>query len=318
MVAYCIRRSGQGLVVVVLVSFLTFIEAHIMPGNPARAILGIHASPAQLRAFEIENGYNLPLPLQYLKYIDRLIHGNLGFSYQLNQSVAALLAERLPATVILVGLSTVVALLLCVPIAITQAVRRNKPADYAITGAQYALYSMPTFWLGLMMIMLFAEKLRILPPTAPQGNVPQILAHPLGLVLPVATLALGSVAAFSRYLRSSLLDNLAEDYVRTARAKGGSRRVVLFRHVFRNALAPIITLVGLSLPGILSGALITEALFNYPGMGMLFWQSALSSDYAVMLGITIIVAIATVAGSLLADILYAVMDPRVRYVRAGQ
>ncbi len=316
MIAYVARRCVQGLVVVVLVSFLTFIEAHIMPGNPARAILGIHASPAQLRAFEIQNGYNRSLPIQYFDYIDRLLHLNLGFSYQLNQSVASLLNERLPATVILVGLAVVVALVLCVPVAITQAVRRNKPVDYAITGTAFALYSMPEFWLGLMLIMLFAEKLRLFPPVAPQGNVGQILTHPAGLVLPVATLALGSVASFSRYLRSSLLDNLAEDYVRTARAKGASRRGVLYRHVFRNALAPIITLIGLSLPGILSGALITETVFNYPGIGLLFWNSALSQDYAVMLGITIIVAIATVAGSLLADLLYAVMDPRVRYGEA--
>jgi len=316
MIAYVTRRCLQGLVVVVLVSFLTFIEAHIVPGNPARAILGIHASPAQLQAFDVANGYNRSLPIQYFDYIDRLLHLNLGFSYQLNQSVASLLNERLPATVILVGLAVVVALVLCVPVAITQAVRRNKPVDYAITGTAFALYSMPEFWLGLMLILLFAEKIRIFPPTAPQGNVGQILAHPAGLVLPVATLALGSVAAFSRYLRSSLLDNLAEDYVRTARAKGASRRGVLYGHVFRNALAPIITLIGLSLPGILSGALITETVFNFPGIGLLFWNSALSQDYAVMLGVTIIVAIATVAGSLLADLLYAVVDPRVRYGEA--
>jgi peptide/nickel transport system permease protein len=304
------------LIVVVLVSFLTFIEAHIMPGNPARAILGIHASPAQLHAFDIANGYNRSLPIQYWDYIDRLLHGNLGFSYQLNQSVVSLLSERLPATVILVGLAVVVALVLCVPVAITQAVRRNKPVDYAITGVAFALYSMPQFWLGLMLILLLAEKIRIFPPTAPQGNVGEILTHPVGLVLPVATLALGSVASFSRYLRSSLLDNLAEDYVRTARAKGASHRDILYVHVFRNALAPIITLLGLSLPGILSGALITETVFNYPGIGLLFWNSALSQDFAVMLGITIIVAIATVAGSLLADLLYAVVDPRVRYGEA--
>jgi peptide/nickel transport system permease protein len=180
----------------------------------------------------------------------------------------------------------------------------------------FTFYSMPTFWLGLMLIMLLAVKAHVFPPVAPQGSAGQILAHPLGLVLPVATLAFGSIASFSRYLRSSLLDNLTEDYVRTARAKGCSRRGVLYRHVFRNALAPIITLVGLSLPGILSGALITETVFNYPGMGLLFWNSALSQDYPVLLGVTIVVALGTVAGSLLADLLYAVADPRVRYRRA--
>ena len=315
MIGYSLRRLGQGFVVVVIVSFLTFIEAHLLPGNPARAILGVHASSAQIAAFDRENGYNRSLVVQYLDYVDHLVHGNLGFSYQQNQSVAALLAERLPATVILVGLSVVVALIAAIPLAVLQAVRRNSPIDYALTGTSFAFYSMPTFWLGLMMIMLFAVKVHLFPPGAPQGNVPQILAHPAGLVLPVLTLALGSIAAFSRYLRSSLLDNLAQDFVRTARAKGAGRRRVLYVHVFRNALVPIITLVGLSLPGILSGALITESVFNYPGMGLLYWNSALSQDYPVLLGVTIVVAVGTVVGSLLADLLYAVTDPRIRYGR---
>jgi peptide/nickel transport system permease protein len=314
-IGYSFRRLGQGVVVVVIVSFLTFIEAHLLPGNPARAILGVHASSAQIAAFDRENGYNRSLVVQYLDYVDRLVHGNLGFSYQQNQSVAALLAERLPATVILVGLSVVVALIAAIPLAVLQAVRRNSPIDYTLTGTSFAFYSMPTFWLGLMMIMLFAVKVHLFPPGAPQGNVPEILAHPAGLVLPVLTLALGSIAAFSRYLRSSLLDNLAQDFVRTARAKGAGRNRVLYVHVFRNALSPIITLIGLSLPGILSGALITESVFNYPGMGLLYWNSALSQDYPVLLGVTIVVAVGTVVGSLLADLLYAVTDPRIRYGR---
>jgi peptide/nickel transport system permease protein len=316
MTAFCIRRFGQGIVVVIAVSFITFFEAHLLPGNPARAILGVHASSAQVAAFNAENGYNKSLPVQYADYIVRLVHGNLGFSYQQNQTVAALLGERLGPTVVLVGLSVVVALVVAIPLAAVQAVRRNKPVDYALTGASLTFYSMPTFWLGLVLIMLLAVKVHLFPSSAPQGNTAQVLAHPQGLVLPVITLALVSIASFSRYLRSSLLDNLAEDYVRTARAKGCSRFSVLYRHVFRNALAPVITLIGLSLPGILSGALITESVFNYPGMGLLYWQSALSQDYPVLLGVTLVVAIATVAGSLLADILYAVADPRVRYRRA--
>jgi peptide/nickel transport system permease protein len=314
--AYIVRRIGQGIAVVIVVSFITFIEAHLLPGNPARAILGVHASSAQIQAFDVANGYNRPLPVQYLDYADHLLHGNLGFSYQQNQSVYALLSERLPATVILVGLSVIVALLIAVPLAILEAVRRNKPIDYALTGAAFAFYSMPTFWLGLMLIMLFAVKAHIFPPVAPQGGPAEILAHPLGLVLPVLTLALGSIASFSRYLRSSLLDNLTQDFVRTARAIGATRAAVLYRHVLRNALLPLITLVGLSLPGILSGALITESIFNYPGMGMLYWQSALSQDYPVLLGVTLVVSVGTVVGSLIADVLYAVADPRIRYSRS--
>lgn len=318
MITYTLRRLAQGLAVVVVATFVTFLEAHLLPGNPARAILGVHASSAQITAFDKANGYDLPLPVQYVDYIGRLLRGNLGFSYQLNQSVTALLSERLPATVILVGLSVVVALVCAVPIAVLQAVRRNKPVDYTLTSASFAFYSTPTFWLGLMLIMLFAVKVHVFPPVAPQGTAIQVLGHPLGLVLPVATLAFTSIAAFSRYLRSSLLDNLAEEYVRTARAKGAPRRVVLYRHVLRNALAPLITLIGLSLPGILSGALITETVFNYPGMGLLFWNSAQSQDYPVLLGVTIVIAFGTVLGSLLADLLYAVVDPRVRYQRQAR
>jgi peptide/nickel transport system permease protein len=313
--AYTIRRIGQGLIVVIVVTFLTFIEAHMMPGNPARAILGVHASSAQIQAFDIENGYNRSLPVQYWDYIDRLLHGNLGFSYVQNQSVVSLLSERLPATVILVGTSVLVSLIVAIPLAVVQAVHRNRAADYTLTAFTFAFYSMPTFWFGLMLVDLVAVKAHIFPPSAPQGGPVQILEHANGLVLPVLTLAMGNIAAFSRYLRSSLLDNLAMDYVRTARAVGDSNRRVLYAHVFKNALAPVITMLGLSLPSILSGALVTESVFNYPGMGLLYWNSALTQDYPVLLGVTIVVALGTVIGSLLADLCYAIADPRIRYGR---
>jgi peptide/nickel transport system permease protein len=315
-IGYTVRRLGQGFIVCIAVTFITFFEAHLMPGNPARAILGVHASSAQIAAFNQANGYNHPLVIQYFDYISRLLHGNLGFSYKQNQTVAALLASNVPASLVLVGLSVIIALLVAIPLAVLQAVRRNHPSDYALTGASLLFYSTPTFWLGLTVIDLFAVRTHLFPPAAPQGTAVQVLEHPAGLVLPVITLALVTIALFSRYMRSSMLEQLAEDYVRTARAKGAKERTVLYRHVFRNALAPLITLIGLSLPGILSGALITESVFNYPGMGLLFWNSAISKDYPTMLGATLVVAVATVVGSLVADLLYAVADPRVRYRRA--
>ena len=267
-----------------------------MPGSPARAILGIHASAAQINAFNIENGYNQSIPIQYIDYLNRLFHLNLGFSYQLNQSVASLLNERLPATIILVGISVLVALIL------RRAGRGHpgRPAEQAGRLRHHRNIVRPVLHAAVLARPDAHPALRgegaALPADRAAGQrAIHFLTHPLGLVLPVATLALASVAAFSRYLRSSLLDNLAEEYVRTARAKGASRRVVLYGHVFRNALAPIITLIGLSLPGILGGALITETVFNYPGIGLLFWNSALSKDYPVLLAVTIIVAIGTVA-----------------------
>jgi peptide/nickel transport system permease protein len=173
---------------------------------------------------------------------------------------------------------------------------------------------MPVFWLGILLILIFAVDLHWLPPEGPQGTtIGAILTQPVGLVLPVATLSIVTVAQFSRFMRSAAIENLVQDYIRTARSNGLSARAVLFRHVLRNSLLPIITLIGLSLPATLSGAVITESVFNYPGMGLLLWTAATVRDYPVMLGFTVVVGAATVVGSLLADILYGVADPRVRY-----
>ncbi|MHB8295664.1 MAG: ABC transporter permease [Acidimicrobiales bacterium] len=314
MLGYLVRRVLQALLVVIGVTIVVFIMAHLLPGGPARAILGTRATPAQVAAFNQANGYNKPLPVQYIVWVNHLLHGNLGYSYKLNQTVTSLLIQRLPKTVLLVGLSYVVALIFAIPLGIFQARRRNSARDYVLTGASFVFYSMPTFWLGILLIIAFAVALPILPAEAPTAaTVVGVLAQPLGLVLPVATLALVTIAQFSRYMRSSTMENLAEDYVRTAWAKGSSGRRVLFVHVLRNALIPIATLIGLSLPIIFSGALVTETVFNYPGMGLLFFQAATTQDYSTLLGVIMVVGVATVAGSLLADLLYAVLDPRVRY-----
>jgi peptide/nickel transport system permease protein len=188
--------------------------------------------------------------------------------------------------------------------------------DYTFTGLSFLFYAAPTFFVGTVLILLFAVKLHWFAAQGPQGGLANDLTDWKAMTLPVVTLAVVTMALFSRYMRSSVLDNITEDYVRTARAKGASPNRVLFRHVLRNSLIPIATLLGLSIPGIMSGALITESVFNYPGMGYLFFQSAQNQDYPVLLGFVIVVAIATIIGSLVADILYAVLDPRVRYVSA--
>jgi peptide/nickel transport system permease protein len=315
--AYTIRRVGQGLIVVLIVTFLTLLEAHMMPGNPARDILGVHASQAQIQAFDVKNGYNRALPIQYWMYLGRLLHGNLGFSYVQNQPVSSLLGQALINSSILVGIAVVFSLLVAIPLAVVQAVRRYKLEDYLLTGVTFAFYSMPTFWFAMMLVLLFSATAHLLPAVVLQGPPLQILENPKQLVLPVLTLAMGNIATFSRYLRSSVLDNLTMDYVRTARAIGNSNRRVLSAHVLKNALAPVITMLGLALPSIMSGALMTESIFNYPGMGMLYWQSSQNRDYPVMLGATLVVTLATVVGTLLADLAYAIVDPRIRYVRSG-
>ncbi len=312
MVGYIIRRLLQSVLVVLVVTVIVFILLHSLPGGPARAILGPRATPGQITQFNSENGLDRPLVVQYFTSVFGWFTGNFGFSYVLNQSVGSLLAERLPKTIILAALSLVLTVIVAIPVGVYQAVRRNRIFDYVATGLSFIFYAAPTFFLGLILIEIFSSWLGWFPPEAPQsdGVVPIFQQFP-GMILPIVTLALLSIAGFSRYMRSSVLDNVSQDYVRTARAKGASPTRVLWRHVLRNALIPIITLLGLSLPALFAGALITESIFNFPGMGLLFWQAAQQSDYPVELGVVIVTAFATVIGNLLADVGLAAIDPRV-------
>lgn len=313
MVRYLITRLGQAIIVVVLVTIIAFLILHALPGGVARATLGKDATLDQLAAFNHANGYDKPWFQQYILYLGRLLHGNFGYSYQLNQSVIQAIFQRLPKTMLLSLFSTVLAIVVAIPLGVIQAVRRNRLADYTITSLSLLAYATPIFFMGLMMIILFSQKWPILPPEAPQGfTVGEVLADPAGLVLPVVTLAIVTVATYSRYVRSSMVDNLNENYVRTARSKGLPEWRVVLVHTLRNGLFPIIGLLGMYLPALFSGALVVESLFNYPGMGQLFWQAALKRDYPILLGVTLIISIATVLGSLVADLLYAAADPRVR------
>jgi peptide/nickel transport system permease protein len=313
---FLLRRCSQAVVVLLLVSVIVFGLLHLLPGGPARAILGTHATPSNIAAFNHQNGLDSPLPVQYWHWLTGVLTGNLGFSYVQNQSVASLLADRLPKTAVLAAVSVVLALLIAVPVGFFQAVRRNRVGDYALTTLTLVLYSTPAFWIGILLIDVLAVRLHVVPAEAPQGSFSALFSAPQALVLPVLTITLVTVAAFSRYTRSSVLDELAHDYVRMARSHGASRRVILFGHVLRNAAGPIVTLLGLYLPFIVSGTLITEFVFNYPGIGLLAFSAATPQDYPVMLGVVVVVGAATVIGSLLADIGHALLDPRVR-VSAG-
>ena len=314
MTAYLVRRIGQAVAVVIGVMVLTFVLIHMEPGSAARATLGPHATVSRIAIFNSTYGLNEPLDQQFVTYLDQVVHGNFGTSYSLQQPVSTLIAQRLPRDFLLLGLSTVLALLIALPLGIYQAVRRNGLWDYLYTGAAFTLYSMPDFFFAILLIAVFSVQLQILPPEAPQAStVAGMLADPRALILPVLTLALISVASYSRYMRSSAIDTLAQDYIRVTRAKGLPERLVLCRHVLRNSLLPVVTLVGLSFPTIVAGAVIAEAVFNYPGMGLLFYQAATSHDFPVLVGSTLVVGVATVVGSLGADLVYAVLDPRVRY-----
>jgi peptide/nickel transport system permease protein len=301
---------------VIGVTLITFLLAHVIPGGAARAALGPRATPAQIAQFNVQNGYTLPIWDQFYRYVDSLAHLNFGYSYHLNQSVRSAISSRLPKTLVLVGLSSVLSVLIAVPLGVLQVVRRNHLVDYALTGASFIFYAAPAFLVGQLLILYFAIDFRWFPVSI--GNVPTVgalLDEPRALVLPVLTISAITIASFSRYMRSSMMDVLTEDYIRTARAKGASQRRMLFRHALRNALIPIITLLGLQLPQIVGGAIITETVFNFPGMGLLTAQAAFNNDVPLLLGTTIVATVATVVGSFLADMLYVLVDPRVRLVR---
>src|ERR1700731_970546 len=314
MTRYILRRVGQSIVVVILVSLATFTLLHLLPGGAARAELGNRATPSTIRLFNIQNGYDRPFFSQYFFYINQLIHGNFGFSYKTNVAVSTLLSTDLPKRSYLSGLSLIFTVLIAVPLGIYQAVRRNKPDDYVVTSLSFIGYSMPVFWLGLLLILLFSVTLKWLPPLGPQvATISGAIADPKAMVLPVLTLTIVGVASFSRYMRSSAIESLAQDYIRTARAKGVTQRGVLFGHMLRNAILPIVTLLGLSIPALMSGNLITESVFSYPGIGLLFWTSTTTRDYPTLLALTLVVAVFTVIGNLVADIGYRVIDRRVKY-----
>jgi peptide/nickel transport system permease protein len=307
----------QAVVVIIGVTIFTFLLQHMIPGNIARAVIGPKATGVQIAYFNKEYGLNRALPVQYLSFVDQLIHANLGYSYKQNRSVDSMIIEYLPRDVMLVGTALILSLLIAVPLGLLQAVKRNRTVDYVGTGISFILYSMPAYLLGFLLIALLAIQFRVFPPSAPQAStLTGILAHPLGLVLPILTLTLVDIALFSRYMRSSAIDSLTQDYIRTARAKGLFERSIRARHVLRNSLVPIATLVGLSLPSLLTAGLMAEYVFNFQGLGLAYYNAALNSDYPVELGITVLVGVATVVGNLLADLAYAALDPRVRYKAA--
>lgn len=313
-----LKRVGQSVVVIIGVMILTFILVHLEPGSTARAVLGLKATPAKVALFDNTYGLNRPLPVQFWLYCVNVVHGNFGISYAAGQPVSTLIAQRLPRDAVLLGMSTLLALIIGLPMGLYQALHHGTLRDDVAANTWFTLYSAPDFMEALLLIAIVSVHFHLLPAAFPGGisSVGGIFANPSALVLPVVVLAINSVSSFSQYMRSQAIEELAQDYIRTARAKGLKEKTILTRHLLRNALLPIITILGLSLPSIVAGAVIAEAIFNFPGMGLLFWQSALSHDFPVLLGATLIIGIATVIGNLAADLAYGVLDPRIRHAVA--
>ncbi len=313
MIAYLIRRIGTCILVVIGVSIFIFVLLHVIYPSPARAVLGLRVPQSTVNAWNKANGYDDPLIVQYLRYMNMLLHGNLGYSYAENQSVLALFQERVARSIYLSGISLLLAVVIAVPLGIFQAAKRNSIGDNIATSAAFILYSMPIFFLGLILIQVFALSFPIFSFEASQStSLWAVMTDWNAMTLPIATLVLISVAAYSRYMRSSSMDVLAQDYIKVARAKGLPERLVLARHLVRNASLPMVTLIGLSLPLLLAGNLVTEELFNYQGLGLLFFESLQKEDYPVLLAYTLAGAILVVVGNLIADLALTVADPRIR------
>jgi len=313
MIGYLIRRLGTSIVVVIGVSIFIFLLLHAIYPSPARAVLGLRAPQSTIDSWNKANGYDDPVVVQYLRYMNQLLHGKFGYSYAENQSVLALFQERVARSVYLSGIALLFAVVIAVPLGIFQAVKRNSIGDNIATSAAFILYSMPVFFLGLILIQVFALSFPIFSFEASQStSLITVMGDWNAMTLPIATLTLISVAAYSRYMRSSSMDVLAQDYIKVARAKGLPERLVLARHLVRNASLPMVTLIGLSLPLLLAGNLVTEELFNYQGLGLLFFDSLGKADYPVLLAYTLAGAVLVVVGNLVADMALTVADPRIR------
>jgi peptide/nickel transport system permease protein len=311
--AYLIRRLGTSVVILIGISIFVFALLHVVFPSPAIVVLGPKASPVAIKAWDRENGFDAPVIVQYWHYLAGVLHGNLGYSYKLNQDVVALFSERWARSAYLSGASLVLAILIAVPLGIYQAVKRNTIGDSAVTALAFTTYAMPDFLLYLIAIQVFALTFTIFGFEASQSNsLITIVGDWHDMTLPIVCVTLLILAGYSRYMRSAAMETMAQDYIKTARAKGLPERLVLFRHLTRNACLPMITLIGLSIPALLAGNLVAEYVFNYDGLGLLFYSSLTNEDYPVLLAYTLIGAVLTVLGNLVADIALTVADPRIR------
>ncbi|MFI6498021.1 ABC transporter permease [Nonomuraea typhae] len=309
---YVLRRLAVSLLVLLGISAVVFLMLHLVSDSPGRVVLGQRAAPEAVAAFNRANGFDRPVVVQYVSYLGQLLQGDLGRSYKLNEDVGTLLARNAGRSAMLSLAGLVLALAIAVPLGILQAVRRNSVVDRVATALSYVLYATPSFLLGLLLIALFSQAIPIFPAEASQSHSPWVVfTDPQGMALPVIALAVTSVAIFAQYQRSAALDQLGQDYIRVARAKGLPERLILTRHLLRNACLPLVMLVGTLVPTLLAGNLIIESLFNYPGLGLLFLNSLQREDYPVLLAYTLIGGVLTVAGNFIADITVAAADRRI-------
>jgi peptide/nickel transport system permease protein len=307
------QRVAQGVIVLVLVSAITFLLVNLAPGGPA-SLMRMDATPEQREALTHRLGLDQPVPLRYLQWLGGALHGDLGVSLSSNEPVAFRITQRLPNTLVLAGTALAVSILVGIPTGVVSALRHNSLPDFVLALASVIGVSVPAFWLGIILILAFSVSLRWLPSSgiASSGNEGDLGDRLLHLVMPALVLSTTVLPYVVRFTRSALLEVLHQDYVRTATAKGLSHVRVVYGHALRNALVPVVSIVGTLVPRLVGGSVVTEAVFGWPGMGRLAVEAANGRDYPLIVGITVIVAAVVVLSSLVVDLAYSWLDPRIR------
>jgi peptide/nickel transport system permease protein len=310
---FVVRRVGQAVLVMLGVSVIVFGLIHLVPGDPIRLALGTRFDPDVYAALRERSGLDQPLLTQYVSWLGNALTGDLGVSFRTGQPVATMVTERLPATAFLAGGALVVALAIALPAGILSAVRSGSKLDSAVTAASQVGVSIPDFWSGIMLILLFSAVLGWLPPSgyvSPLESPVDALRH---LALPAITVGVISGSILTRFVRAAMLDALHQDHTRTARSKGLAEGTVIRRHVLRNALVPIVTVVGLQLAFLLGGVVVVEVIFAWPGLGRLALDAVTSRDYPVLQAAVLLFSLTFLVINLVVDLLYALLDPRIRY-----
>jgi peptide/nickel transport system permease protein len=313
---YVVRRLLQSIPLLVAITLLSFALMKAAPGGPMSIYLeNPDITPDDVAAIRVQLGLDDPMPVQYLKWVGSLLRLDWGYSFVTHEPVIDRIAQRLPNTLELMLVSFILTLVIAVPVGVLAAVRQYSWFDYAATGAAFFGISMPVFWFGLLMILTFAVTLGWLPTSgiATIGAEFDLIDRLRHLVMPAAVLALVSAAGYTRYIRGAMLEVIHQDYIRTARAKGLRERLIIARHAFKNAALPFVTLIALDLPDLFTGAVVTETIFAWPGMGRLYLESLSRLDYSVLMAILTVSALLLILSNLLADLLYAYLDPRIRY-----
>jgi peptide/nickel transport system permease protein len=318
LLAFTFRRLLESIPVLFLATVLIFLGLRMLPGDPALILAGQDASPETLQAIRQQNGLDQPLPLQYAIWLKNVAHGDLGVSFFTKASVATLLSQRIPATIELGIAGMFLSILIGLPTGILAAVQSHRMPDWFVSAFNGLAVAVPGFWLGILSIILFSLILGWLPP----GGHGDFFRDPVGemkfLLLPAITLALPFAAGLSRLVKGSMLEVLGDDYVRTARAKGVAENGVVWHHALRNALVPVVTILGLQFGRLLGGAVITESVFSWPGIGRLIRDSIGNRDYAVVQACLLLLVVVFIVINLLTDITYGMLDPRIRLSRGSR